>query len=118
MTRTRKCNIKDLLPCQEGKSCQGRLADHRKNGEGKGVRAQPGGRGIQKPLGSAQGADGVPGHGGTNITQIEPRILLQHPCPTQKQRENQQPQRAISLPSRAEAGKTAKVSLSVFLKAR
>lgn len=39
MTGTRKCNIKDLLPCQERKSCQGRLAEHRKIGEGKGVRA-------------------------------------------------------------------------------
>lgn len=71
MTGTRKRNIKDLLPCQEGKSCQGRLADCRKNREGKGVRAQPGGRGAEKLLGSVQGADGVSGCRGTSITQIE-----------------------------------------------
>lgn len=84
MTGTRKRSIKDPLPRQEGKSCQGRLADRRKNGEGKGVRAQPGGRGVQKLLGSAQGADRVPVHGGTSITQIELPVPLQHPCPARK----------------------------------
>lgn len=36
--------------------CQEKLADHRKTGEGKGVRAEPGGRGAGKLLGAAQGA--------------------------------------------------------------
>lgn len=76
MTGIRKCNIKDLLPRQEEKSCQGRLADRRKNGEGKGVRAQPGGRGVQEVRGTGQR--------GTSITQTELPIPLQHPCPAQE----------------------------------
>lgn len=99
MSGSRKCNIKDLLPFQEGESCQGRLLSAGKM-EGKGVRAQR----EEEVQGSCLGQHREPRVTNRNIPKLS--CLFLHGVPAllgNQQGEIQQVQREISLLSVAEA---------------